>query len=140
MTVIRAKNERRIVLDFSDDKLSKNKIKQALRDLEISILEYSPENNTNTFIQNEIKVGMYIISVCLGDMNIQSDKYKLRDFGIMNVSIRENNSFSPIDVYQDGRFKKQYWCQTYPVNGLKIKHLVDIIHHCRRLDNLKIFL
>ena len=138
MTAIRAHQERRILLDFSNGKYSKNKIKQSLRQCNVVSIQESDEKNTYIIFDNEIKVGMYTIKLHL-PFDSSKNWTKLRDYGDFEVSIHEANGPS-INLRQDARFRFRYWPAYNSFGRLRIKHLIDIIAHCKRLDNLKAFL
>jgi hypothetical protein len=136
MTAIKAKYEGRLVLDFSKGKYSKNKIKQSLRKCEIISSKPGIKPNEVTIFDNTIKIGMYTIHITLPyDSPATWNNFKqFKDFVIF---IEDNKR---IDLSEDGRFKYQYWIKNNIFGWLKIKHLVDIIAHCIRLNNLKAFL
>lgn len=140
MTAIRSKLESRIILDFSNGKYSKNKIKQALRQCEVINILEGEDNNEWLVYDNQIKVGMYTIVLHL-PLDCPSTYNKLKDYGdfeitIFDTSYRENS----INLRKDSRFRDQYWVSHNFFGKLRIKHLVDIISHCKRLDKLKAFL
>ena len=140
MTAIRSKLESRIILDFSNGKYSKNKIKQALRQCEvINILE--GENRDDWLVyDNQIKVGMYTIKLRL-PLDGPSTCSKLKDYGDFEISIYDTLSKEhSINLQKDSRFKDQYWVSYNFFGRLRIKHLIDIVTHCKRLDKLKAFL
>jgi hypothetical protein len=135
MTVIRSSHSLRNVLDFSGAHCSKNQIKQALRALEVQTVEHQDGNRY--YIHNQIKVGMYIIQIVT---NPQEGLLKLKDLDVLLISIYEVNGKLPIQLDRDGRFKHQYWVQHNINSTFKVKHLVDAVAHCQRLDGLKAFL
>lgn len=129
MTAIRVHEEPRIICDF-DGKCSKNKIRQTLRACQITNLE------GNTVYDNRIKVGMYTINIWL-PFDLEGPR-KLREFRDFEIAISDGSA--SIDLKKDSRFKNQYWVKHNFFGNLKIKHLVDIITYCQRLDKLKAFL
>lgn len=137
MTVIKKFPISRTILDFSSEHHSKNKIRKALRALEFREIEYSVKGEKH-FIYNKIKVGIYEILI----MSIypQEGILKLKDLSILMINIYEVNEKTHINLARDGRFKYQYWVQENDNGNIKIKHLVDIVNHCQRLDGLKAFL
>lgn len=161
MTAVKAKQENRVILDFSDRKYSKNQIKQSLRKVEI-LSQYEEGNRSFIFIQNLIKIGMYTIRLWLpGDAS--PNWIKLKDYNDFAISIHEEqrkpiliikgrsvgpstqfaNDFvknNNIELTKDDRFKGQYWVSHNFFGRLHIKHLIDIIYHCQRLNLLKAFL
>jgi hypothetical protein len=139
MTAIRAHQERRTILDFSNGKYSKNRIKQALRTCNIESIKQGSGRDEYTFFTNEIKVGMYTIRLHL-PFDSSKNWHKLRDYGDFEISIHESPSAPGVNLSRDSRFKSQYWSPKNYFGGLRIKHLIDIIAYCHRLDKLKAFL
>jgi hypothetical protein len=145
MTVIRTKDrETRTLLDFSNERFSKNKIKQLLRNLKVEVWKldnYNVDTKTGiTFVDNEIKVGIFTISINLA---MASGSYKLKDFpGGMSIIIQESgrNQPPPMMWRENKLFKNQYWMSYNSMGNFKIKHLADVIHYCCRLNKLKCFL
>src|SRR5689334_4083054 len=137
MTAIRAHQERRLLLDFSEGKHSKNKIKQSLRQCNVVSVKQD-EDDEYTIFTNEIKVGMYTIRLHF-PFDCSKDWNKLRDYGDFEVSIHERSG-PALNLSTDGRFRYQYWTKHNSFGNLRIKHLIDIIAHCKRLDGLKAFL
>lgn len=133
MTALRVKEEHRVILDFSHGKYSKNKIKHLLQNCQVSVFE---EEDENTIVENDIKVGMYTVQLHLSFIRLLG---KLKQFGDFEVSIFDCNGHS-IDLKKDGRFQDQYWVSSNSSRQLRIKHLVDIISHCKRLDRLRVYL
>ncbi|HEY5268310.1 MAG TPA: hypothetical protein VII94_04205 [Candidatus Saccharimonadales bacterium] len=135
MTAIKAKQEPRIIFDFSSGKYSKNKIKQILRNCEVVNGSTSKEGVT-TIYHNQIKVGMYTLHLCLPyDSPFTWNKLKqFKDFGIDITDPRT------IDLRKDIRFRDKYWVMHDSFGNLRIKHLIDIIDHCCRLNKLRAFL
>jgi hypothetical protein len=139
MTAIKAKSELRTILDFSTGKCSKNRIKQALRKCPVVSLEEG--NGECTLYLNEIRVGMYTV-VLLLPFDSSPKWTKLRDYGDFEVKVYDSRDpkASAINLKKDPRFKNQYWVNKNFFGQLRIKHLVDIIAHCYRLNNLRAFL
>ncbi len=131
MTAIRVHEEPRIICDFSG-KCSKNKIRQTLRACQLTSIE------DNTLYTNQIKVGMYTIFLWL-PFDYEGS-HKLKDYRDFAVAIREGSSDSNINLKTDPRFKGQYWVSKNSFGQLRIKHLIDIIAHCQRLNRLRAFL
>lgn len=138
MTAIRAHQERRLLLDFSNGKHSKNKIKHALRQCKIISIKQTEEDNEYIIFNNEIKVGMYTIQLHL-PFDCSKNWNKLRDYGDFEISVHEGSG-PKINLTKDARFRYRYWVSQNFFGKLRIKHLIDIIAHCKRLDNLKAFL
>ena len=136
MTVMKTKSELRTILDFSTGKCSKNYIRNSLRNC--SITNLCENENERTLYFNEIKIGMYSIMLLL-PFDSSTKWNKLRDYGDFEVKIYDSKT-SAIDLKKDGRFNNQYWVHKNCFGQLRIKHLVDIITYCYRLNNLNAFL
>jgi hypothetical protein len=139
MTAIKAKSELRTILDFSTEKCSKNRIKQALRNCSIVSLD---ESGTEcTLYLNEIKIGMYTV-VLLLPFDSSTRWNRLKDYGDFEIKIYESADpkANSINLKKDQRFSNQYWVSKNFFGQLRIKHLVDIIAHCYRLHRLRAFL
>lgn len=141
MTAIKATSERRTILNFSDEDCSKNRIKQSIRKCEIVGLKQGDEDHEFTLYSNEIKVGMYTVVLEL-PFDSSLNWHKLKDYGDFQISIYDSSdSKSPcIDLKKDSRFKNRYWVANNFFGKLRIKHLIDIVAHCHRLNKLKCFL
>lgn len=139
MTAIKATSESRVILDFNTEKCSKNRIKQELRRCDITSLEEGKKHNEVILYSNEIKIGMYTIVLEL-PFDSSLNWHKLRDYGDFQISIYDSDHIAGIDLKKDIRFKSQYWVSENFFGKLRIKHLIDIIAHCHRLDKLKAFL
>jgi hypothetical protein len=137
MSVVKGKTDYRVVLDFSNEKCSKNKVKMALRKAEILNLQFEQYGHTCTRIQNIIKIGMYTIRLWLPGDTPQSWN-KLKDYGDFEIDLYDTSK--SIDMTKDSRFKGQYWSNMNFFGKLRIKHLIDIIMHCNRLNRLSAFL
>lgn len=138
MTLIRSKRENITILDFSSGKVSKNKIKQSLRNIKI-VDVYNQDTKVLTITDNYIKVGMYNIKLMLPtDYNPNKSSKHLRDFGCFQVGIFESNQ--QINLQKDKRFSSQYWIKPNRNNTLRLPNLTDIIYYCYRLNKLKLFL
>lgn len=139
MTAIRSHEEPRTVLDFSNGKCSKNKIRQSLKDCHLTSLEENDDYEV-TLYQNEIKVGMYSIVIQL-PFDLEGPR-KLKDFKDFEISIYDgaDHKTSRINLKKDPRFRSQYWVNLNFFGKLRVKHLIDVVAHCRRLDRLKAFL
>src|SRR5574337_50905 len=129
MTAIRVHEEHQTVLDFSNGKHSKNKIKRTLGECKFRWME------EDTLFINKIKVGMY--SIELFSFENPPGYLKLKDCQSFDISIRESNSSKDIPLDRDPRFRNQYWVNYNSAGKLRMKHLVDVIIHCQRLDRLK---
>ena len=143
MTKVRGKIERRTVLDFGRGKVSKNHIRQALRRAEVPEIIFT--NNDCTFIDNCIQVGMYQICIVPKVRSpfefLDSPKTKLKDYGGFTIEIFEktNDRLKPINCQKDGRFKEQKWASLAYTYDVRMKHLLEMILHCSRLNNLRVF-
>jgi hypothetical protein len=141
MTVIKVKDrETRTILDLSGQRYSKNKIKQLLRSLEVESWGRRSDDNSILFIDNQIKIGIFTIYINLA---LEDGRHKLKDFQAgMSIVIHEKGQ-SPAKQLrwrENILFKNQYWLAYDTMGQFKIKHLVDAIYHCQRLNNLKVFL
>ena len=139
MTAIRSHEEPRTVLDFSYGKSSRNKIKKALDNCHLASLEATEENEVTLYI-NSIKVGMYTIKIQL-PYDLEGSR-KLKDFKDFEIAIYDtvDPKAKRIDLKRDPRFRNQEWIQHNSFGNFKIKHMVDVVLHCKRLDRLKAFL
>lgn len=140
MTAIKATPQDRVILDFSTGTCSKNRIKQALRKCEIVNLEQ--RDDSKEFIRhcNIIKIGMYTVVLELPFDSSPSWR-KLREYGDFQIYICDGaNHLSVVNLKKDARFNGQYWVNKNFFGQLRIKHLIDIIAHCHRLNKLKAFL
>lgn len=142
MALIKGKQEFRTILDFSKEKISKNKVKHAIREAEVRELVQLKDSNTHTFVENEIKIGMYSIRLFFSSIDSSRDRSRLKEYGGFRVAIYEckNNVFRNINLSTDRRFKQQYWLNLNEHYSIRMKNLTDIIMFIKRLDNLKIFL
>lgn len=139
MTAIRALEEQRTILDFSYGKCSRNKIRQSLNSCYLTSLD-EHENDGVTLYNNTIKVGMYNIEIKLPFDLVGPRKLKeFRDFEIAIYDSHEPNA-KPIDLKRDQRFRNQDWVGLNFFGKLRVKHMVEIIAHCQRLNRLKAFL
>ena len=138
MTAIRSHEEPRTVLDFSNGKSSKNKIKRELDHCYIASLE--DKENEVTLYRNTIKVGMYTIEVVL-PFDLEGPR-KLKEFKDFEIAIYDSPDpkAKRLDLKRDVRFKTQEWVCHNSFGNLKVKHLVEAVAHCKRLDRLKAFL
>lgn len=140
MTAIKATPQDKVILDFSTGTCSKNRIKQALRKCEIVNMEQRDKTKEYVLYENIIKVGMYTI-VLYFPFDSSPAWRKLRDYGDFNISIHDDpERADEVDIKRDPRFKGQYWVNKNFFGQLRIKHLIDIIAHCHRLNKLRAFL
>jgi hypothetical protein len=140
MTAIRIEEQPRTILDFSSFRCSKNSIKQALKRCPITNIIEDESSGELTVFLNEIKIGMYTIALQLPPDTPFNCTKNLKDYGDFEISITDSNSGSRINLKKDVRFKNQYWVPFNFFGKLRVKHLIDIIAHCKRLDKLKAFL
>lgn len=139
MTAIKATAENREILNFNN-KCSKNSIKQSLQRCEVISLEQLVKANEFKLYRNTIKIGMYIVALEL-PLDSALTWHKLKDYGDFQVGIYDNADpkAASINLKTDARFNTQYWVNNNFFGKLRIKHLIDIIAHCARLDKLKSF-
>lgn len=147
MTVSRINQEYRTILDFSKDKISKNFIQQALRQIEVldfNIKKEESPTQTVTVINNDIKIGMFVVRLVLRDGFIRKSKFtaqKLRSYGKFHIKIYEQSvrSTNELNLTEHTLFKDQQWVDKSQNNELGIKDLVDAISYCSRLNRLRMF-
>lgn len=142
MALIKGKQEFRTILDFSKDKISKNKVKRALREAEVHEVTELPDSNSFTFVENGIKIGMYQIQIIFPWLSADRKRTRLREYGGFKVAIfeRRGNIIQNINLSTDRRFKHQYWADLNKDYDIRMKNLTDIIMFVKRLDSLKMFL
>jgi len=140
MTAIRGVSQDKVILNFNGEKCSKNRIKQALRKCEIVNLEQRDETQEFILYLNIIVIGMYVIVLEL-PFDSSANWRHLKDYGDFQISICDSlDHKSRIDLKKDPRFKNQYWVPKNFFGQLRIKHLIDIVAHCHRLNKLKAFI
>jgi hypothetical protein len=143
MSKVRVKFERKSELDLGQGKISKNRVKQALR--QWTVPEVIFENNDCIYIDNCIQVGMYEICIIpkmkSGCKFFDDPKTKLKDYGGFSIEIfeRKNDKLKAIQCHRDGRFKEQKWVSIVYTYNVRIKDLLEMILHCSRLNNLRVF-
>lgn len=144
MSLIKGKQEFRTILDFSKEDISKNLVKQALREAEVCEVARLPESGSSTLVENYIIVGMYQIHLLFSSIDAGNHRSKLKEYGGFRVAIyernRKGNVLQNINLDRDRRFKTQYWAKLNHGYDIRMKNLVDIIIHLKRLNNLKMFL
>ena len=139
MSAIKSRREHQIILDFSDNKITKSFIQQALRTTRFSQFYYQSGSVGLVFIDHEIKIGNYIIELVLDRCNNAS---MLRDYGRFSVNIWEtiNDELKmKINLMRDNKFKITSWAELADKNRLNMGHLTQIILHCKRLSRLKCY-
>jgi hypothetical protein len=141
MTAINAKSEVRTILNFSGKKYSKNHIKQSLRKCEIIGVERGERINDYILYLNKIKIGMYTVLLQL-PFDSSTNWTRLKDYGDFEIKIydTDDTNVGAINLKKDARFRHQYWVSKNIFGQLRIKHLIDIIAYCSRLDQLRAFL
>lgn len=143
MSLIKGKQEFRTILDFHG-KLSKNKIREALRHAEVQEVVYREDDSVNTFVENLINVGMYQVRLIFSSLDAGRNRSRLREYGKFRVGVYERTGFGKsmhnISLAKDRRFKNQYWVDMNKDYNLRINNLIDIIMYLHRLNNLKVFL
>lgn len=134
MSIIRGKVAHKAILDFSQGRVTKNYIRQLLRHVEI--------NDFLVFIQ----VGIYKIYICPSIIRFEHHKY-LRHLGGLGITIEEKKTdingltcWQHVSLDKDERFKNQLWNNLSSAYKIRMKHLVDIIYHCHKLNKLCAFL
>lgn len=139
MSVSRVKHENKVILDFSDCRISKNSITQSLRDVEV-LGTYHDDKTLDTIIDNEIKIGMYSIVLLLNSSTLNFNVRHLRQCGPLTIRLYENSTGREINLNKDYRFKTQNWAKKNFEGQIKIKDLIEAIIYCNRLDKMKSFL
>jgi hypothetical protein len=139
MSAIRSKHEVKTILDFSDVKNTQIYIKQSLKTAEFNQIHYHDNGIGVVYVDHEIQVGMYKITLLL---NCSRDAKLLKDYGRFSITISEyeQGSRKSIDLKRDRRFKHQSWIDYNENEQLNISKLTDIIIYCNRLNRLKSFL
>jgi len=145
MGLIKGKQEFRTILDFSSkDKVSKNKVKEALRKAEVREVVIGEDPNHYTFIGNDITVGMYQVRLIFSSIEAGYSRAKLKEYGGFRVAVyersRKGNMLTNINLFNDKRFRDQYWVKLNQDYQVRMKNLVDIIVYLHRLNGLKMFL
>jgi hypothetical protein len=136
MSLVKSKSEIRTILDFSQGEVSKNSIRRALRQVEIT-QTYKDDSNLPVMISNQIKIGIYTLVISFGGMPNYEVK-SLGRCGKLHIVIYEQRG-SQLDLI-GMKFKNQYWSKLNLQDSLKANHLIDVILHLKRLNNLKVFL
>lgn len=131
MTAIKIQNK--VTLDFSNKKVTKHSIRQALRYTEMYYMDPLDKGKT---IYNIIKVGIYNIHLIFDPSKIETGFNKLRNYGKFTIFISDKKS--KIDLNHDSKFNNQYWIKN--ISHLRINNLIDVILYCNRIDKLKLFL
>ena len=142
MTAVKCKQEYKTLLDFSktDRRVSKNSVKQLLRQAEIPT--YQRDDKNVTHINHDIIIGIYKIRLSLCN-EFDTQKNKLKQYGNFSFNIMEltNSGDEYGSAYvllppRDKLFKNQYW---YYNDKLRINDLANAIIYCNKLNNLKAF-
>lgn len=140
MSIVKSKHEERVILDFSKEPISKSLVIQSLRQAEVVEMYKSETSDFTTFVDNFIKIGMYEIQLLLNGTPT-AERTKLKNYGDFRINIVESiphsKSFRYLKLNADTRVCNQYWAKN---KDLRSKHLVDVILHLKRLNNLKMFL
>lgn len=140
MSAIKSRQESRVIIDFTNQKNSKNYIRKCLKKVEVLELEYSEDYNNIVLIENHIIVGMYRLHLLFSTLDAVSSRHKLSDYGRFKVSIFECGQESEINLKRDPRFKSKNWISKNSHYKLSIKDLTEIISLCHKMDHLKAFL
>lgn len=144
MSLVKGKQEFRTILDFSFNKISKNRIKQSLRQAEVLEVIQQEESSICTFVENDIIVGMYQIRLFFNHREVGQHRTRLRDYGGFRIAIyertRKGTVLHNINLNKDSRFKHETWIDLNKDCNVRIKNLVDIIILLQRLNSLRMFL
>lgn len=140
MSAIKSRQESRVILDFTNQKNSKNYIKKCLKKAEVLESEHSEDLSNIILIENHIIVGMYRLHLLFSSLDATSSRHKLSDYGRFRVAIFECGQGSEINLKRDPRFKSQNWIKKNSQYKLSIKDLTEIISLCHKMDHLKAFL
>lgn len=140
MTLVKTKIEEKTILNFSHNRFSKSKIAASLRKAEVVHIKQGNDVSRPTVVKNFIKVGMYTIKLNF-PLDSSPNWNKLSDYSDFDVHIfdSEDTKTNCIDLKKDPLFNKQDWVSKNFFGQLRIKHLIDIIDYCNRLDNLKCY-
>lgn len=133
MSVFKSKYELRTILDFSDGKVSKNQIKQSLKQVEVKYCT-KPSHGWITFFNNDIKIGMYSIRLSLTNDDLNYTNTKIKQHKRVSVQVVEKTEKIYID--SDPRFSYL----NYNYTNVSIDDLTNLIHHCKRLNDVRAFL
>ena len=144
MSLVKGKQEFRTIWDFSFNKISKNRIKQSLRQAEVLEVIQQEESSICTFVENDIIVGMYQIRLFFNHREVGQHRTRLRDYGGFRIAIyertRKGTVLHNINLNKDSRFKHETWIDLNKDCNVRIKNLVDIIILLQRLNSLRMFL
>lgn len=140
MSAVQGVQEYRTILDFSNNTLTKNYVKQAICKAEV--LEMYQLQDTIIFVENDITVGMYKIRLSFSAIDAENNRNKLKDYGTFKVKIFEHKNKTDKEIFltRDKRFNQENWIKNNTDYKLSIKNLVDVVFLCQRLNNLKMFL
>lgn len=137
MTAIKVKEESRTLLDFSSGKYSKNKIKQLLRSCKVAAT--SGELDDLTLYVNKIRVGVFTIELVL-PFDSPSTWQQISDYRDLSISVSIGQDEEPIQLLKEPVFKSQEWARKNFFGNFRMKHLVEAVAYCKRLDKIKAFL
>ncbi len=143
MSLIKGKQEFRTILDFSKGKVSKNMIKRSLRNATVHEMTQLPETGSLTFVENDIRIGIYHVRLFFSSVDAGRDRSRLREYGGFRIAIYERTSKGKAmrNVSLNNKlFRNQYWVELNKGYNLRMKNLADVIMYLKRLDNLKLFL
>ena len=142
MTAIRI--QRKTLLNFSNQKLNRHRITQALR----QVTPLVSNENVKPWLRcdNDIIIGMYVLRLYTAEhmKSLSARKWKTFGFSIYEKTTRGERI---LNLQTHNLFKDQYWSK-YDVlghggatigPGMTTKDLTNIIMHCSRLDKLKAF-
>lgn len=149
MTAIKSRIAFRTILDFSNENVTKSLVRRELR--ETNVPEAELNDQTITYINNQIQVGMYTILLVFPDSSQSIEegnlRSRLREYGDFLIRISENSPvmdqgkkydfLQEIDITRDRRFRTQRWSHYSTFN---MTDLTEVIMYCHRLDSVKAFL
>ncbi len=140
MSLIKGKQEFRTILDFSKDKVSKNMIKRALRDVEVRELVPIPDSESYNFVENNIRIGMYQVRLFFSSVDADVTRTQLKEYGGFRIAIYERKRKTLQNISLNHKlFKNQYWVPLNKDYNIRMTNLTDIIMYLKRLDDLKTF-
>ncbi len=143
MSLIKGTSEFRTIIDFSQQKLSKNLIAKSIRNAEV-LEAVKASENSYTFIHNSIKVGQYNIHLVFPYLDASQSRNQLRQYGKFKVEITVNTrtntkKFNHVNL-KSPLFKEQPWANLNDDGyNLRMKDLPEIVMYFKRLENLAVF-
>ena len=135
MSLVKIRDFDNIIVDFSQGKISKYKIKKSLRQAEVCQIKHS--NEQVYLVTNHIVVGMFNVTLVMLDAD--PTKNKLAQYTNIRANIRDGARSPRINLRRDSRFNRLPWVTDNQASNLKLDQLIDIILYLKRLDNLRAF-